>query len=126
MTLLVDTRYLEPLPQAMWDIACSRCDRRRARWQMTDPKLKRIEKGKEIPQKFSICAICFLYASNWGLRRRKDIDALVVAVEKEKGVLFSRDIGNRLVNGKDADLILGSIAYTSRRLEFYSGDRSPQ
>lgn len=116
--LLIDTRFLSPLPKAMWDLACARCDRRNSRWQLSEPDLNEApqeEKSADpVKSVYPLCSLCFLYQSNWGLKRRQDVDDLVRETEEEKGKVFEKDIGGQLLNCEDANHILAAIALTSR------------
>ena len=61
-----------------------------------------------------ICALCWLYESVWGKKRREDLDEMIKDVEVAIDENFQRGDDDRLWACKDADRILGSIALTSR------------
>lgn len=109
--LIVDSRFLRPLPQAMWDTACSKCDKRQAKWEFIPSDNPPPSGG------YPMCSLCWLYESEWGKARRQDIDAMIRDVEKSKGQIFQRAKGNKLWACKDADPILGAIVMTSRMFE---------
>jgi hypothetical protein len=113
--LYVDSRFLRPLPQAMWDTACSKCDKRQSRWDFVPTDNPPPSGG------FPLCTLCWLYESEWGKERREQIDAMIRDVEKTSGKIFQRAKGNRLWACKDADPILGSIVMTSRMFELQAG-----
>jgi hypothetical protein len=67
-----------------------------------------------------VCSLCFLYDSKWGEARKDQIDVLVDEVEKERGQKFLRAAdGTSLLQCKDADQILASIALTSRMFQVH-------
>ena len=110
--LLIDSRFLRPLPQSMWDTACVKCDKRQAKWAFT-PDDEDLPPSEDYP----MCSLCWLYESDWGKERRSDIDAMILDVQKVKGKIFQRAKGNKLWSCKDADSILGAIVMTSRMFE---------
>jgi hypothetical protein len=109
--LVIDTRMLRPLPQSLYDSACSNCDKRQSRWEMGPANS---------PNVAFVCSICFLYESKWGEARRDQIDVLIDEVEKERGQKFLRGVdGTELINCKDADSIVASVALTSRMFQVH-------
>lgn len=107
--LVIDTRFLRPLPKSLWDSACHHCDKRQSRWEMGPPY------GGET---YTVCSLCFLYESKWGEKRLDQISVLVQEVEAETGekMLKAAD-GQSLLSCGDADRILSSIALTSRMFQ---------
>lgn len=109
--VMLDSERLKPIDQEMLKegaIECDRCRRPEARWAFLPT-----ESGPDdLPQ--PICSYCFLYESGWGLVRRDQLDQMVKDVEEAMGVVFARDPGGRMTNPRDADRILGAIAYISR------------
>jgi len=109
--LVLDTRMLRPLPQSLYDAACSNCDKRQSRWEMGPANTDRC---------VFVCSLCFLYESKWGEARRDQIDILVDEVEKERGQKFLRSVdGTSLLRCQDADQILASVALTSRMFQVH-------
>ena len=106
--LLLDSKTLRPLPGALWDISCERCDKRQARWELFGPAVGSVRKGEPI------CSMCWLYESDWGKPRREDIDAFIADVEDETKRPFKRLEDGRLWSCSDANRILSAIAVTSR------------
>jgi Pyruvate/2-oxoacid:ferredoxin oxidoreductase delta subunit len=107
--LLVDTSRLQPITEArLQDSECAHCRKTRARWLF-----KPIEDDKPL----FMCAVCWLYESEWSKNRREDLDALIADTEQEIGSLFSRDGEGRLNNGRDADRIMGAICALSRVMQ---------
>lgn len=107
--LLIDTRYLRPLPKELFNCPCGKCDKRQAMWEMGAPG------GDE---QHTICSLCFLYESNWGKAREDQIHEMVVAVEAEVGDNWLRGAdGKTLLVCKDANRILAAIALTSRAFQ---------
>ena len=107
--LVIDTRFLRPLPKSLWDSNCHNCDKRQSRWEMGPPY------GGET---YTVCSICFLYDSKWGEKREDQIHVLVEECEAESGEKMLRDSdGKTLLSCKDADAILSSIALTSRMFQ---------
>jgi len=109
----VDPRLTRPLPQALWDYSCHLCDKKQARWEVFSP-------DKPFPQKKGtpVCAICWLYESDWGKKRAADIEVFIRAVEDEASVRFLRQNG-RLSMCRDADRIFGAIVMTSKMFEVH-------
>jgi hypothetical protein len=102
--LIIDTRYLRPLPKAMWGAVCVNCDKAQSMWEMGPP---------EEPN--AVCSLCFLYQSQWGEKRVDDIHAMVRDVETHCKETFLRDQdGHTLISAKDGNKILGALAMTSR------------
>lgn len=103
--LVVDPRFLRPLPKALFRSCCAKCDRRQAMWEM----------GPERGERIIVCSLCFLYESNWGKDRRAQVHELADAVEAESGEKFMRGAdGRTLLSSRDGDRILGALALTSR------------
>lgn len=99
----LDPLSLRPLAQALCGISCSMCDKRQSVWEL--PSARRGE---------PVCSLCWLYESEWGKEHREDIETLVRAVEVYKGEMFKKTDDGRLLDCRDADHVLGSIAVTSR------------
>jgi len=116
--LIVDSQYLRPLPKAMWDTACERCDKRQAKWSFL-PSEAAPPSGD-----YPMCSLCWLYESEWGKGRREDLDKMILDVQRAKGRIFQRAKGNKLWSCKDADVILGAIVMTSRIFEIQARARS--
>lgn len=110
--LIINPRFIRPLAKSMWDVNCAKCDKRQSRWQLFPSDAPKDVKGGIL-----ICALCWLYDSKWGERRRADLDQMIGDVETEAGENFIRDQNGRLWSCRDADRILGSIAMTSRMFE---------
>lgn len=110
--LLLDPKVLRPLPGALWDLSCEECDKRQARWELTQPDLilSIANPRKGVP----ICSLCWLYETDWGKERREDIDRMIVDVEAEVGREFKRAEDGRLLDCQDANRIVASVAVTSR------------
>lgn len=106
--LIIDPRFLRPLPQSAWNATCSRCGEPRSRWELGMI-------GREVKP---VCSLCFLYHSQWGEKRLDQIHALVEEMERETGERFFRAAdGRSLLQCKDADHALGAIAWVSRHLQ---------
>jgi hypothetical protein len=102
--LIIDARFLRPLPKALFRSACSECDRRQAMWEMGPA-----DQDHEI-----VCSVCFLYESKWGEDRVAEILDLTNEMEREVGEKWLRDERGKLLSVKDCDRVLGAIALTSR------------
>lgn len=117
--ILVDSRFLRPLPKSMWDISCMACDKIQARWSLhepTDTAAGETEASED--EVYVVCSLCFLYESGWGKARQDEIAALIRDAEKQREQGFMRKADNvRLMFPKDADSILSSIALVSRVFE---------
>ncbi len=135
--LLLDPDRLKPLPKDLWDMPCSSCQRVEAKWAfMPSVPPPGAENAATEPEPYTLCSLCFLYLSEWGKRRRGEIDKMVAAVEKEltdreldeaarKGTLppekfaeikveFPKDEDGKMMSNRDANRILGAIAVSSR------------
>jgi hypothetical protein len=116
--LIVDPSRLFPLPQSMWDASCDHCDKRQSRWMFVPvemgPPVELSGQDSLRVKGHVICSLCWLYESEWGLKRREHIDAFIRDVELETKAVFARAEDGRLWSCKDADRILGAIALTSR------------
>ena len=114
VTVEIDTNYLIPLPKEQWWANCAHCDKPQARWRLIDPNV-RVE-GKEHPT-FLLCAICFIYESNWGTNpeRKKELEDTIQRLAREMKRSFLYDPAGRLLSSRDADDVLGSIALVSRQ-----------
>lgn len=115
--LLIDTRFILPLPKAMWGMSCGGCDRTCANWQVMSPKMD--EEGKVIGTEnpAPICALCFLYESGWGERNVDDIEDLIADVERKDGYKMLRTAVGRLMSPKDGNKILGAVCLVSKMRE---------
>lgn len=109
--LFVDSRFLRPLAQSMWDCACSSCDKRQSKWDFIPVDNPPPSGG------FPMCSLCWLYDSEWGKTRRTEVDVMIKDVEKSRGKAFQRAKGGKLWACKDADGILGAVVMTSRIFE---------
>jgi hypothetical protein len=116
--LIVDPNRLFPLPQSMWDAHCDHCDKRQSRWLFVPvemgPPIEINVPGSTRAAGHVICSLCWLYESEWGLKRREHIDAYIREVELESKAVFARAEDGRLWSCRDADRIMGAIALTSR------------
>lgn len=127
--LLIDPRVLRPLPQSMWNMACTICDRRLSRWEVFDFRDDAI--APKARHGRPVCSLCWLYKSEWGKANRADIDLMIRDVELDCGFSFERSLvgeivkegerqpDGRLQNCKDADRVLAAIAVTSRVFTFH-------
>lgn len=107
--LHIPARVLRPKQELI--LHCANCDKPQARWDV----VIRNEQGGYDPQ--DICALCFLYESEWGQKRREQIDGVIARVEVKKSLSYMRDPEQRLLLCADADKILGGIAVASRMRE---------
>lgn len=144
--LLLDPDRLKPLPKDLWDVGCAHCAKPQAKWAFkpSAPEPEPNEHGEITgPAKihreedpYTLCSLCFLYESEWGKRRRDQIDIKAAEIEVEMTnrvledaartgsmspeqfqsfkVTFARDEQGRLSDPKDANRILGAIAIASR------------
>lgn len=104
--VLVNPKEIRPLPQAMWDVACSKCSRDQARWDV----------GTKGSLSALVCSPCFLYRSEWAEGKKNDVEALALAIGEEIGTPLSRyDSGELSV--ESANRVLAAIAMTSRLFE---------
>ena len=76
--LIINPRFIRPLPKAMWDVNCASCDKRQSRWQLFPSDAPEGVKGGIL-----ICSLCWLYDSQWGKTRREDLDQMIRDVEVE-------------------------------------------
>lgn len=107
--IFLDPKVLRPLPKALWGHACSCCDKMQSVWELFETESEYVRrKGKPY------CSLCWLYESDWGKERREDIDAMVRRAEITEDRIFRKANEGRLWSCKDADSILGFIAFTSR------------
>jgi len=107
--LVISPEILRPLPQVLWDVSCSICDKRQARWEHCKSGVR-----KGIP----VCSLCWLYESEWGSSRRSGVYGIVCDVEEMSGGVFEKFENGRLMRCSDADRILSSIVVTSRILVY--------
>ena len=127
--LLLDTRFIGPLPQSMWGVTCSHCDKPQARWEMKLPDEKEGQSGSVI-----ICSLCFLYESNWAEDRREALDAYIKEVEalkleEQKAAApaneapyllpfrFATLDNGRIAYAHDGDRLLAAIALANRTVQ---------
>lgn len=105
--LIIDTRFLRPLPKSMWGANCVNCDKSQAMWEMgptSEPN--------------PVCSLCFLYESKWSEKRIDEIHAMVRDVETHTGEPMLRATDNvTLLSAKDGNKILGALAMTSRMFQ---------
>lgn len=106
--LIIDPRLFRPLPQALWDVACDRCDKRQARWGLWSPEKLEVVKGTPI------CSLCWLFESEWGKKRREDIDNFIHDIEVEVGKPFRRTDEGYLWSCVDANRVMCALVVTSR------------
>lgn len=106
--LIIDTRFLRPMPKDLWRSACSQCDKRQSMWELVSP----MNPDEVVP----VCSLCFLYKSVWSKSRQEDLANMIHDVEVEAKKEFSKDEG-RLVRPEDGDRILASLAITSRAFQ---------
>jgi hypothetical protein len=114
--LIVDPSRLYPLPQSMWDSHCDHCDKRQSRWMFVPVDMVPIiqtQPGGRVKGHI-ICSLCWLYESEWGLKRREALDQMIREVELETMAVFAKTEDGRLFDCKDANRILAAIAMTSR------------
>jgi hypothetical protein len=105
--LIIDTRFLRPLPKAMWGAVCVNCDKAQSMWEMGPT---------EEPN--AVCSLCFLYESKWAEKRLDDIHGMVRDVEAHTGEKMLRGRDNvSLISAKDGNKILGALAMTSRMFQ---------
>ena len=126
----LDTRFLGPLPQSMWGVACSHCDKPQARWEMKVPATNPGEKEEAT----IICSLCFLYESIWAEDRREALDIYIkdieaVKTEEQKSAApkgeaayllpfsFARNETGKLVYAADGDCLLAAIALANRTVQ---------
>lgn len=103
--LIIDTRFLRPMPKAMWGANCVNCDKSQSMWEMGPPD-----------EPNPVCALCFLYESQWAEKRIDEVHGLVRDIEVSTGEKMLRSPGDNvsLLSVKDANKVLGAIAMTSR------------
>jgi hypothetical protein len=106
--LIIDTRFLRPMPKDLWRSACSQCDKRQSMWELVSP----MSPDEVNP----VCSLCFLYLSNWSKSRQEDLANMIRDVEAELKKEFTKEDG-RLVRAEDGDRILASLAITSRAFQ---------
>ena len=127
--VLIDPNLLRPLAQTRWGANCIICDKPQSHWEtpdLIDEKHVVVKKGG------TLCALCFLYKSEWAVDREPELRAMVIEVEKlrakEKATalvlkdtdkpafLFEKDMAGRLVSLTDANQLLANIALFSRTM----------
>jgi len=111
--LVLNPAFVRPMPESMWGLACARCDKVQSKWELHE----QVQVGDqlEVRKEFlPLCALCFLYESNWGQRRRKRLDHLIEEIEQSLGSKFVMDIGGRLAFAAEGDRVLAAIALSSR------------
>ena len=128
--LKLDTRLVAPLPQDMWGVACSHCDKPQSRWTMRE-----VTEGKE--EEKILCSLCFLYDSIWGQNQRKALDEYITEIEtirsdEQKAAAppseapyilpfrYAKTPDGRLSYATDGDRVLGYIALASRTVQLRS------
>lgn len=108
-TVFLDPKLLRPLPKALWGHSCARCDKMQAVWELFET-----ERDHARRRGSPYCSLCWLYESDWGKEHREGIDAIVRRAEVTEDRIFRKADDGRLWSCKDADAILGFIAFTSR------------
>ncbi len=106
--VLIDTRFLRPLPKAMWGVACMICNKTQANWSLHETS------APDEEQVAPVCAICFLYDSAWGKKNSEGVSDLIREAEERSGEPFLRGKGQRLMHSSDADRILSAVALISK------------
>jgi hypothetical protein len=109
--IIIDHRLLRPLPKAGWNVACGTCSKPQARWEMGPPIEQKVKGSEPV----FVCAVCFLYESEWSVGRAGEVEALIEDIERERNTKHLRDPEGRLFP-KDADSILAAIALASQTL----------
>ena len=113
---LIDPRYLKPLPQAMWGLACACCKKVQSRWGLYEAV--RTDEGFHPAEGcLALCSICFLYTSEWAKRREAFVRQTILDIETAKGTLFEKAPNGHLIYCTDADDVLGAIALVCRLVE---------
>lgn len=115
--LVIDTRFLRPLPKDLWRSACSQCDKRQSMWELVSP----VNPEEVVP----VCSLCFLYRSNWSKTRQEDLANMIKDVEAERKKEFSME-GGQLTRAEDGDRILASLAITSRAFQLADAGQGPR
>jgi hypothetical protein len=130
----LDTRFLAPLPQPMWGVACSHCDKPQARWEMRTPSSTLVSTLGEKEEATIICSLCFLYDSVWAEDRREALDIYIAEVEKAEDEArkeaakssdaqyllpfrFAKNDTGRLVYATDGDRLLAGVALANRTMQ---------
>jgi hypothetical protein len=137
--LMLDPDRLKPLPKDLWDMPCSACGKLEAKWGFlpSDPVEEVNGVAPEV-EPLTLCSLCFLYESEWGKRRRADLDAMIASLESELttrvrdeharkatlspeqflaiNIVFPKSPEGRLLDNKDANRVVGSIAILSRMI----------
>lgn len=106
--LLVDPMSIRPLPGALWDIACERCNKRQSRWEVFPRGMAKAKRG------FPVCSLCWLYESEWGKAHVEEVTGLIERTEAEMGKKIEKTPEGRIRQCADADAIMGAVALTSR------------
>lgn len=114
--LIINPRLFRPLPEDMQGIACNSCEKTQAMWAMAVPN----ENNGPSDEIYTVCALCFLYESEWGKSRAEDIELLIKDVEDQQDKPFFRTAKGRLMFCEDADKILASIVLISKAVEVQS------
>jgi hypothetical protein len=74
---LIDTARLIPMPQDDWGAVCSECHYPRANWQWLTA---------DLTTGTSICALCYLYNSDWGKAQGPAMSTLLKELETGVGL----------------------------------------
>ena len=101
----VEPRVLKPLPVPLRGIACCMCERLQSSWQTEWPT--------DDDNKVYLCSLCILYATDWGVSVRAEVEFVVMTIQKTREP-FEKDASNRLIRSKDADDVLGVVVLSSR------------
>jgi len=106
--VVISPKAIRPLPESMWNMACSLCDKRQSKWELPS-----VTEDSKVA-----CSVCLL-ASDLFQGQREDLEVLILEIEKERGGPFDRDVGGNLVP-IHADQVLAAIAMTSRMFSLQS------
>ena len=115
--LIINPQHFKPLPKEEWDGPCACCGKKCARWMFIPADQ---DKGA-----VSVCGICWIYESQWGKNRARELHEFRMAVEEEIGSSFLIDKG-KLVRFEDADRLLGALAFTSKVFQIQAMQQKSQ
>ena len=104
---LIDTSRLTPLVQNEWGAVCSECRQPQANWMW-----RQLAEGGS-----PICALCYLYKSEWGKTQGAALPTLVRELEDGWDCRFETNTHGELKFIGDANRVLAALAYLSHTVQ---------
>jgi hypothetical protein len=104
---LIDTQRLIPLQPDLWGSICSDCQLPQSNWQWLESSAVST----------TICALCYLYKSEWGKAQSDFMESLLKDLEEGWSCKFLRSDEGKLKLIGDGNRVLATLAYLSRSIQ---------